>query len=158
MNVRRAPSRDAATVAARRDIYVAADQVGFERPRHRVTDAHASHHARAIVVHPDGVGAQQAPQNVLAFGTAQVERDRPLVAVEVRDLQGVVSAGQTVPPILPRFAGLHDPGHLGDHVGEEHRAEGARDDRRQVDDSEAFGVHGAQRMWNCRVRMSGSPR
>ncbi len=111
----------------------------------RVVEAEPVEPADAEVL-DEHVGApQEAPQHGRAVGCLEVEPDRALVAVDrevVRGGPGIVRPGQSradpwrAPRPRPVPVGRLDLDHVGPEVGEEHRAEGSREDRRAVGDAD----------------------
>ncbi len=100
------------------------------------------HDAGPEVVEHDVGGRDQLAQHLLAFGAAQVERQRALVAVERREVEAEAVAHDALLAHRVAVVDVLDLDHLGAHVREEHRAERAGQDARQVDDADALQLHG----------------
>ena len=93
------------------------------------------------VVEHDVGGRDQLAQHGLAFGAAQVERQRSLVAVERREIEAEAVAQDALLADRVAVVDALDLDDLGAHVGEEHRAERPGQDPRQIDDANALQLH-----------------
>ena len=116
-------------------------EVWVQLPKARLAESHASEHTGTVVL-DQYVGALDEPrQDGLAFLGVQVQRDRPLVPVELREVPRQALDEDALPTDgipVPRRLDLDD---LGAHVGEQHAAEGPGKDAGEVDDADAREGH-----------------
>ena len=75
----------------------------------------------------------------LRLGLLEIEREGLLVAVDAEEIRAFGADERRSPPArIVAAAGLLDLDHARAHVGEQHRAERARQHAREVDDEQAF--------------------
>jgi hypothetical protein len=128
----RAEARDAAHDEAR---------VALQQLRRR--EAERGEHARAEVLHQHVGAGDQPRQHLASLGPREIERERALAAVRTEEEVGVAGrrAGAELAP-----ARRLDAHHVCAVIGEQLRAERAREVAREVDDADAGeGGHGDAR-------------
>ena len=110
----------------------AVDKAGVALAQRRLTEAETVHRARPEVLHQDIRADRQGARGLEIVGVVQVQHDAALVAVD-RQVVGALAAGKRRRPRsgVVAFAALHLD-HLCTEVAEDHRAERAGQEAREV--------------------------
>src|SRR5262249_9021062 len=113
------------------------DEIRIQLTESLLAEAHAREHARPVVLDQHVRARDEARQDGLALCGMKIERDRALVAVELREvprqpLHDHALAADGIP-----LAGRLDLDHVRAHVGEQHAAERPGENPGEIDDADA---------------------
>ena len=103
--------------------------------------AQAIHHTRAIAFNQDVRVLGQPEKKVAAELGLEVQRNASLVAVQRVEQNALSLDKWRRPPHVVAAVGFLDLDHVGAHVGEEHRAEGTRQQPGEVKDPDSAQWH-----------------
>src|SRR6267142_2480706 len=138
----------------------AVDQPRVERRQRLVVHAEARGDAGPVVLDEDVGGRHQLLQDGDALGALEVEYEAALVAVDGQEGRRDTGRGLEIHRAGRLAPGRLDLDDVGAHVGEEHRAEGARHHLRLIEDAQALQrswpiAHGSQSTTACGLLEQG---
>src|SRR5207253_2403878 len=134
----------------------AVDETGVDRRQGVVAEAEALHGARPEILDEDVGALDEIPEDVGAFRGLQIEREIPLVAVDDEIRRRLPALVRRPGPRLVARAGVFHLDDVGPHVGQQHAAEGPREDTREIDDTDTVEREGSRdhvRYYNAMSRL-----
>ncbi len=129
---------------------VAIDEVGLELFQPRRAEPHLVEDAGAVILDQHIALADQPRQHLAPLGRAQIEGDRPLVAVIGGEIPAQPVAYGALMAHRIALAGRFHLDDVGAHIGEQHRAERAGEDAGEVENANsAQGQDGLPIDYRC---------
>src|SRR5438876_795990 len=134
----------------------AVDETGVDRRQGVVAEAEALHGARPKILDEDVGALDEIPEDVGAFRGLQIECEIPLVSVDDEIRRRLPALVRRPGPRLVARAGVFHLDDVGPHVGQQHAAEGPREDTREIDDTDTVEREGSRdhvRYYNAMSRL-----
>src|SRR5882724_3574441 len=134
----------------------AVNEAGVERGQNVVAEPEALHRARPEILDEDVRALHEIAKDVGAFRGLQIEREIPLVAVDDQVRRRFPALVRRPCPRFVARAGVLHLDDVGPHVGQQHAAEGPREDTREIDDADTVEREGSRdhvRYYNAMSRL-----
>ena len=121
----------------------AVDEPGVDRGQRVVAQAEALHRARPEILDEHVRALHQIAEDVGALRGLEIERQIALVAIDDQVRRRLPALVRRPGARLVARAGVFHLDDVGPHVGQEHAAEGPRQDTREIDDADTVEREGA---------------